>query len=189
MNNLGRNIIIWLVFGAALLALFNLFQSPSSTSPGSQLAYSDFIAEVEGQQVVEVVIDGRNLKGTAKNGRVITSVMPEGTAMTTRGRAIVRRLWALRMKWRSMASVTSKSAMTPSLSGRMATILPGVRPSIRLASSPTARTSLVPAFTATTDGSRSTIPWSFTLTKVFAVPRSIPMSFEKNPNSLPIMLV
>ena len=79
MNNMGRNIIIWLIFGAALLALFNLFQSPSSNAPGSQLAYSDFIAEVEGQQVVEVVIDGRNLKGTAKNGRVITSVMPEGT--------------------------------------------------------------------------------------------------------------
>ena len=76
---MGRNIIIWLVFGAALLALFNLFQSPSSTSPASQVAYSDFIAEVEGQQVVEVVIDGRNLKGTAKNGRIITSVMPEGT--------------------------------------------------------------------------------------------------------------
>jgi len=79
MNNMGRNIIIWLIFGAALLALFNLFQSPSSNTPGSQLAYSDFIAEVESQQVVEVVIDGRNLKGTAKNGRVVTSVMPEGT--------------------------------------------------------------------------------------------------------------
>ncbi len=52
---MGRNIIIWLVFGAALLALFNLFQSPSSTSPGSQLAYSDFIAEVEGQQVEEAL--------------------------------------------------------------------------------------------------------------------------------------
>ena len=79
MNNLGRNIIIWLVFGAALLALFNLFQGSSTSTPGSQLAYSDFIAEVEGQQVVEVVIEGRNLKGTAKNGRIITSVMPEGT--------------------------------------------------------------------------------------------------------------
>ena len=79
MNNLGRNIIIWLVFGAALLALFNLFQGSSSSTPGSQLAYSDFIAEVEGQQVVEVVIEGRNLKGTAKNGRMIMSVMPEGT--------------------------------------------------------------------------------------------------------------
>ncbi|HCI20344.1 MAG: ATP-dependent zinc metalloprotease FtsH [Pseudomonadota bacterium] len=79
MNNLGRNIIIWLVFGAALLALFNLFQTSSSSTPGSQLAYSDFIAEVESQRIEEVVIEGRNLKGTAKNGRVVTSVMPEGT--------------------------------------------------------------------------------------------------------------
>ena len=79
MNNLGRNIIIWLVFGAALLAMFNLFQTSSSSTPGSQLAYSDFIAEVESQRIEEVVIEGRNLKGTAKNGRVVTSVMPEGT--------------------------------------------------------------------------------------------------------------
>jgi len=79
VNNLGRNIIIWLVFGAALLALFNLFQTSSSSTPGSQLAYSDFIAEVESQRIEEVVIEGRNLKGTAKNGRVVTSVMPEGT--------------------------------------------------------------------------------------------------------------
>ena len=79
MNNLARNIIIWLIFGAALVGLFNLFQSPSSPTPGSQLAYSDFIAEVESRQVVEVVIDGRNLKGQGKNGRIITSVMPEGT--------------------------------------------------------------------------------------------------------------
>ena len=79
MNNLGRNIIIWLVFGAALLALFNLFQTSPSSTPGSQLAYSDFIAEVESQRIEEVVIEGRNLKGTAKNGRVVTSVMPEGT--------------------------------------------------------------------------------------------------------------
>jgi peptidyl-prolyl cis-trans isomerase D len=36
--------------------------------------------------------------------------------------------------------VISKSAMTPSFSGRMATMLPGVRPSISLASAPTAST-------------------------------------------------
>ena len=37
--------------------------------------------------------------------------------------------------------MTSKSAITPSFSGRIALIVPGVRPSIRLASSPTAWTS------------------------------------------------
>ena len=79
MNNLARNIIIWLIFGAALIGLFNLFQSPSSGQPTDQLAYSDFVAEVEAQQINEVLIEGRNLRGKSKNGRVVNSVMPEGT--------------------------------------------------------------------------------------------------------------
>jgi len=78
VNNLARNIIIWLIFGAALIGLFNLFQSPSSGQPANQLAYSDFVAEVEAQQIDEVLIEGRNLRGESKNGRAITSVMPEG---------------------------------------------------------------------------------------------------------------
>ena len=57
-----------------------------------------------------------------------------------------------------MRSVTSKSAMTPSLSGRTATMLPGVRPIIRLASTPTATIWPVLVLRATTDGSLSTIP-------------------------------
>ena len=79
MNNLARNVIIWLIFGAALIGLFNLFQSPSSGQPANELAYSDFVAEVEAQQIDEVLIDGRTLRGESKNGRVITSVMPEDT--------------------------------------------------------------------------------------------------------------
>ena len=59
-----------------------------------------------------------------------------------RGRTRVCRLCARLMKWRIMASVTSKSAMTPSFIGRMATTFPGVRPSMSLASLPTARTRL-----------------------------------------------
>jgi len=79
VNNLARNVIIWLIFGAALIGLFNLFQSPSSGQPANELAYSDFVAEVEAQQIDEVLIDGRTLRGESKNGRVITSVMPAGT--------------------------------------------------------------------------------------------------------------
>ena len=62
------------------------------------------------------------------------------------------------MKCRSISSVTSKSAMTPSFSGRIAWIVPGVRPSIRLASMPTAWTSPVRESIATTEGSDSTMP-------------------------------
>jgi hypothetical protein len=42
------------------------------------------------------------------------------------------------MKYRSICSVTSKSAMTPWRSGRMARIRAGVRPIMRFASAPTA---------------------------------------------------
>ena len=103
-----------------------------------------------------------------------------------RGRTRVRALWAFRMKYRSIASVTSKSAMTPSLIGRIATMFPGVRPIIRFASIPTASTFLVPRtsrWTATAEGSEQMIPSPFTYTSVVAVPRSIARSCENSPSS------
>ena len=87
-----------------------------------------------------------------------TPVMPLGTATTILGLAIRVRRWTFWMKYLSMRSVTSKSAITPSLSGRMATMLPGVRPIIRLASTPTATTWPLLVLSATTLGSLSTMP-------------------------------
>ena len=67
----------------------------------------------------------------------------------------------------------------------MASIPPGVLPSIAFAVLPTAMpsrsTSLVSFLTATTLGSFRTIPRPRTLTSVFAVPRSMPISTEKRP--------
>ena len=76
MNNLVRNIIIWLIFGVALMGLFNMFQTPSTGTPADSVAYSDFIAKVKTNQIEEVLIDGRNLRGKSSAGRVITTVMP-----------------------------------------------------------------------------------------------------------------
>ncbi len=81
--------------------------------------------------------------------------------MMMRGFTKLFRLWAVWMKYLSIAAVTSKSAMTPSFIGRMATMLPGVRPSISFASLPTARTLRPPrasCCTATTEGSFETMP-------------------------------
>src|SRR5213593_3346129 len=60
--------------------------------------------------------------------------------MMISGRTKVLRLCAFVMKCRSIFSAISKSAITPSFIGRMAMMLPGVRPSIFLASAPTAST-------------------------------------------------
>ena len=59
------------------------------------------------------------LRHASSTARFSTPVTPEGTQTTTRGCA--QRFWCtFWMKWRSISSVTSKSAITPSFSGRMA---------------------------------------------------------------------
>src|SRR5690606_39498425 len=67
------------------------------------------------------------------------------------------------------------SAMTPSRRGRMASMLPGVRPSICLASSPTARTCFLPRLVviATTEGSLRTMPRPLTYTRVRSEERRV----------------
>src|SRR6185503_2222703 len=67
---------------------------------------------------------------------------------------------------------------TPSFMGRIETMFPGVRPSMSLASFPTASTSLVTLFIATIEGSFTTIPRPLAYTRVFAVPRSMARSLE-----------
>src|ERR671935_658391 len=122
------------------------------------------------------------LSVASSTARFSTPVTPDGTHTTTRGCA--KRCWCtFWMKWRSICSVTSKSAMTPSFSGRIAEIVPGVRPSIRFASTPTACTSPERWSIATTEGSDSTIPRPRTYTSVFAVPRSTAMSRPPKPVS------
>src|SRR5881227_2125780 len=81
-----------------------------------------------------------------------------------------------------MRSVTLKSAMTPSFIGLMATMLPGVRPSISLASLPTVSTSPVFLLIATIEGSLTTMPLPLAYTRVLAVPRSIARSEENRLN-------
>ena len=117
----------------------------------------------------------------SSTARFSTAVMPEGTAMTTRGPNGVCLPCTLRMKYASIASVISKSLITPSLSGRIGGDRTGRAcrafpwpPSPRRCRS--CRTTLVPFFTATTLGSFSTMPSPRTHTSVLHVPRSIPMS-------------
>ena len=97
------------------------------------------------------------LSEASSTARRSTSVTPDGAHITSRGR-LKRLRRTLDMNWLSIASVTSKSAITPWRSGRSAEIDAGVRPIIRCASAPTACTSPVRSSIATTDGSDSTMP-------------------------------
>ncbi|MOA30962.1 hypothetical protein D3C78_1520880 [compost metagenome] len=78
-------------------------------------------------------------KADSRMARRSTWVDPQGTQTMIRGLgASMLRGCTMRMNCLSICSVTVKSAITPSFMGRMASILPGTRPSICLASWPTA---------------------------------------------------
>ena len=76
MKNFGKNIILWIILGLLLVALFNLFQRPSDVG-GASIPYSTFLTEVEGGQVEAVTIKGRNIVGVRKNGTGFSSYAPD----------------------------------------------------------------------------------------------------------------
>ncbi len=78
MNNLGRNIAIWIIIGASLIALFNVFQSDNNINKNQKIAYSDFMAQVENGQIKEVMIEGNNLRGLTKENRIVNAYKPDG---------------------------------------------------------------------------------------------------------------
>ena len=101
------------------------------------------------------------LKATSRTARRSTAVTPLGMQMTMRGRLKVTLPSVLRIKSCSILAAISKSAMTPSLSGRTATMEAGVRPMTSLASLPTNLTVSLRISTATTLGSRRMMPLPF----------------------------
>ena len=74
MNNMFKNLAIWLVIGLVLMTVFNQFNS-RQVATGS-VEYSQFIEEVKQGRISKVVMEGRTLKATTTEGKRITSYAP-----------------------------------------------------------------------------------------------------------------
>ena len=84
MSNFGRNLALWVIIALLLVVLFNLFQ-PGATHPAAtQVAYSDFISEVNGGRVRDVVIQGRTVSGQLTDGRTFQTYTPEDPSLVQR---------------------------------------------------------------------------------------------------------
>ncbi len=84
MSNFGRNLALWVIIALLLVVLFNLFQ-PGATRPAStQVAYSDFISEMNGGHVRDVVIQGRTVSGQLNDGRNFQTYTPEDPTLVQR---------------------------------------------------------------------------------------------------------
>jgi cell division protease FtsH len=84
MSNFGRNLALWVIIALLLVVLFNLFQPGASHPAASQVAYSDFIGEVNGGRVRDVTIMGRTVSGQLTDGRSFQTYTPEDPTLVTR---------------------------------------------------------------------------------------------------------
>ena len=84
MNNFGRNLALWIIIALLVVALFNMFQGSSQRGVQQELAFSDFLAQVEVGQVSDVTIQGSNITGHLRSGAQFHTFAPDDPDLVNR---------------------------------------------------------------------------------------------------------
>ena len=73
-----RNLAMWAVIIVLTIGLYNMFKNPQrSISQNNSIIFSEFLNEVDNGRVVQVDIQGNNIKGILSNGCLLyTSPSP-----------------------------------------------------------------------------------------------------------------
>jgi len=74
LNNLVKNVAIWLVIALVLMTVFNQFSARQTTQKA--IEYSQFIDEVKQGRIAKVTIEGRVLRGVKSSGERFTTYSP-----------------------------------------------------------------------------------------------------------------
>jgi cell division protease FtsH len=73
LNDITKNLVLWLVIAVVLFSVFEGFNKPSATNT---LNYSDFISSVRDNRVKEVTIDGLVIEGVYSDNSTFKSIRP-----------------------------------------------------------------------------------------------------------------
>jgi len=84
LNKISKNLVLWVIIALLVVGLFNLFQGSSQNGTDQQLAFSDFISQVENGQVSEVTIQGNDITGTLKNHSPFSTYAPDDPQLVQR---------------------------------------------------------------------------------------------------------
>jgi len=84
LNNIGKNLALWVIIALLVVALFNLFQNSGRNDAEQELAFSDFLAQVESGQVADVTIEGNSISGTLRNGVAFNTYTPNDPQLIQR---------------------------------------------------------------------------------------------------------
>ena len=75
MNDMVKNILLWVVIAVVLMSVFNSFGP--KVAPSAQMSYSQFLQEAKQGRIAQVSIDGRAIMGRTSGGERFTTYSPE----------------------------------------------------------------------------------------------------------------
>ena len=84
MNNVGKNLALWVIIALLLVVLFNLFQGPSMRGPVTNLAFSEFVTATDAGQISDVTIKGNAITGHYADGRAFSTYAPNDPSLVSR---------------------------------------------------------------------------------------------------------
>ena len=81
MNDMVKNLVLWVVIAIVLMSVFNNFTSQKSAV--LPMPYSQFIEEVKRGTVSEVVINGQQIEGVDTSGATFSTYSPEDDGLVS----------------------------------------------------------------------------------------------------------
>ena len=81
MNNLAKNIAIWVIIAVILMTVFQQFGARQTSQ--TTIAYSDFIQQVKEGQIKQATIEGNVIRGLSEGGRPYVTYAPPGDIWLT----------------------------------------------------------------------------------------------------------
>jgi len=74
LNDLAKNLLLWIVIAIVLISVFNNFTPPRA--PAKTMEYSEFVRNVKDGVVSKVLIEGRSIHGRTTNNENFTTYSP-----------------------------------------------------------------------------------------------------------------
>ena len=75
MNNLAKNLLLWLIIAVVLITVFNNFGNHQAAP--RDMEYSQFYSQLNNGQIDKVIIEGRVITGSTKNNEKFKTYSPE----------------------------------------------------------------------------------------------------------------
>jgi len=75
LNDMVKNILLWVVIAVVLMSVFNSFGP--KVAPTAQMSYSQFLQDAKQGRIKQVTIDGRTIQGRTDSGERFTTYSPE----------------------------------------------------------------------------------------------------------------